>query len=143
MNSIQTTLGEIVLAERALQKVLSVKLDAKVRYHVLKLASLVAVEVKHFFSEHSALVKELGNERQATTQELAKGSEATVYQVPLEKMKLFTERFNELQAVPVKLDWGPLTTAMVEPYEDITADVLLGLGPLYQLDPPEELKQTR
>ena len=63
MDTLTTTLGALVDAEAALTRVGAVKFDkdggAKVRYHVAKLARLVAVETKHFHDERNALIETL------------------------------------------------------------------------------------
>lgn len=125
MEKIDTTLGELVKAEPALGRVLAVKFDkdggAKLRYHVAKLSRLVAAETKHYYDDRNKLVVEHGDNNQI-------GPTSP-------KWPVFIAAIAELDAVPVSIDWGRLTDAMVEPYADITAADLVGLGPLFDLDP--------
>jgi hypothetical protein len=121
---IVTTLGALVNAEAALGRVAAVPFDqdggAKVRYHVVKLARLVAVETKHFYDERNALVELHGE-----------GAPKTVPRTS-PAWPTFAAAAEALAAVPVTIPWGPLTEAMVEPYTAITAADLVGLGPLYE-----------
>lgn len=128
--TITTTLGALVDAEAALLRLLAVTFDrdggAKVRYHVVKLARLVAAETKHFYDERNALVSKHGEGEPKT---LARTSP---------HWAAFSADLQPLAAVPVTIPWGPLTSAMVEPYPTILGADLLALGPLYELDPPAE-----
>lgn len=125
MENIRTTLGELVKAEHALSHVLAVKFDkdggAKLRYHIAKLARLVAAETKHYVDDRNKLVVEHGENNQIAPTSPKWGA--------------FIAAIEELEAVPVSIAWGPLTNAMVEPYADITAADLVGLGPLFDLEP--------
>jgi len=122
---VKTTLAKLVMAEPSLQKVLEVKLDkeggAKVRYHVVKLARLVAAETRHFHDERNALIMKYG------------AGEPPSVAVDSPKWKEFFDAVTALGNVEVEIPWGPMTTAMVEPYADVTASDLIGLGDLYEL----------
>jgi hypothetical protein len=126
--TITTTLGALVQAEPALGRVTAVKFDqpggAKVRYHLVKLARLVAVETKHFYDERNALVEQHG---EGTPKVVARTAPAWA---------TFAAACEALAAVPVTIPWGPLTEAMAEPYADISAADLVGLGPLYTDEVP-------
>lgn len=137
MPTIETTIGALAEAEPALARVLAIKLDAKTRYHAMKLAKLVRSEVAdHLEAPRQALFQTLGVERQPTDAERARSGPSPVREVPPDKLSDFLTQLNEITAVPVTLQWGPLTTAMVEPYADITGADLLALGPLFELDAP-------
>lgn len=144
MSQIVTTLGALVNAApappafSALDAVLAVPLDAKARYHVLKLAKLVATETAHFTAEHTAAIKALGKERQPTPEEHARGQRDPVTEVTQENRSAYFARIAELQAVPVTIPWGPITSTMLEPYPQITGAVCLALGPLFELVEPVE-----
>lgn len=120
---IDTTLGAFVDAEQALGRVLAIKFDkdggAKVRYHVTKLARLVSLETKHFYDERNTLVEKYGEGEPKTL-----SSTSTNWAAFMFELKALSE-------VSVTIAWGPVTEAMVEPYADITAADLIGLGPLY------------
>lgn len=120
--TIKTTLGELADAEGSLARVISVKVDAKTRYHAVKLAKLVAAETKHYYEERNALVAEHGT--------------GTPKVVPIDSPSrpAFDEAHKRLREVPVEVPWGPLTSGMVERYEDITGADLVGLGPLFLLE---------
>lgn len=134
---IQTTLGELISAEQALHRLLAVALDARTRYHAMKLARLVSVETKHYNEERDKAIRELGADRQPTDHEKAKGVAGPITEVTPENHAAWVLRMKDLNAVLVEIPWGPLTHAMLEKV-DITGDVLLGLGPLFELDPVEE-----
>ena len=142
MAKITTTLGALVEAEPSLKKLLAAKLEPKVRYHALKLMALVAVETKHFWTERDAAAREFGTERDVNEAESAKGMIGTVFEVRGSERRRFADRLSALSEIAVTLAWGPLTTAMLEACTDLTGDVLLGCGPLYQLDPPEAAAQA-
>lgn len=135
---ITATLGELVNAEPALRRVLSVAMDAKTRYHAVKLARLVAQETKHFSEEREAAIKTFGAERPATPEETAKGMSGPVTEVTPDKQAEYFKRLNELSAVPVTIPWSGLTTLMLEPYPAVTGRDCIELGPLYELDPEDE-----
>lgn len=143
MAEIVTTIGALVEAEPALAKLTAVKLDAKTRYHAVKLAKLVGAETKeHFFEPRQAAFKEFGTERPPTGAERAKHGPDPVLEVPPSKMADFLARIKDLSAVPVTIPWGPVTSTMLEPYSDFTGADMLALGPLCVLDEPKETDQT-
>ena len=123
---IETTLGELVEAEAALDRVLAVKLDAKTRYHAVKLARLVKQETKHFHDERNALVEKLGTDGLAGAKEIRANSPA---------MAQFVAELKPMYEIPVTVEWGPLTRAMLEPYLDVTGKDQIDLGPLFELEP--------
>lgn len=120
---IETTLGALVEAEATLGRVAAVKFDkeggAKVRYHVAKLVHLVTTETKHFYEDRNKLVEQYGE-----------GEPKKVDPASLQ-FKPFLAAVKELTDVPVKLSWGPLTSAMLDPYPDVTAADWFTLGPLF------------
>jgi hypothetical protein len=133
--TIQTTIGKLAEAERALARVLDVKLDAKTRYHAMKLAKLVRAEVAdHLEQPRQELFKALGVERPPTAEERARSGPSPVFEVPPEKTPELWKEVNDLAAVSVTIPWGPLTAAMMEPYTDISGADLLALGPLFELE---------
>lgn len=129
---IETTLEALVNAEPALARVITVKFDkeggAKVRYHAFKLARLVQQETKHFYEERTALIEAFGDGE-------PKKIAATSPNFPA-----FKARHKELCDVPVTIPWGPLTLAMLEPYDEVTGADWLALGPLFSDDPPAEVR---
>jgi hypothetical protein len=113
---IPVTLGELVQAEEALQRLAEVKLPAKQAYHVAKLVRLIKAETQHYHAQREEAIRELGD---AT----ADGSEI---RVPPDKMPEFMKRLNELFTVETRIDWTPLSVADLP---EITAADLLRLGP--------------
>lgn len=122
---ITTTLGALVAAEDALRRLLDVKFDksggAKLRYHVMKIARLVAVETAHLYAERNKLVQQFGEMKDGRL----------VVAMTSEKWPEFVQACDELGAVGVTLNWAPLSYAMLEPYSDISAADLIALGALY------------
>lgn len=127
---IETTLGALVESASALQRLTALKLDAKTRYHAVKLRQLVEGEAKHFYDERNALVKELGVERQPTGAERAKFGPDQIIEVTPSNLAEFRRRLNELSAIPVTISWGPVTLAMLEAHPEFTGDDMIALGPL-------------
>ena len=133
--AIETTIGALVAAEPALKKLAGLRLNAKTRYHVAKLAKLVGEEVRdHFFAPREQVFRELGTQRPATEAELEAGKSAEVLFVPLEKRLELEKAIAEIVSVSATIAWNPVTLAMLEPHEEFTADDLLALGPLVALD---------
>ena len=137
---IQTTIAALVDAEPALGRLASQKLDARTRYHVVKLTTLVTAEVQaHFYAPRHEAFKEFGVPREPTAAERAKMGPDPVLEVAPANLDKFRARMKDLGAVPVTIPWGPITSAMVEAYVDLTAADLLALGPLFVLsEPPVE-----
>jgi len=130
---IETTIGALADAEPALERVAAQKLDAKARYHVVKLARLVKAEVQtHFHEPRQEAFKEFGTEREPTEAERAKQQgPQKVLEVIGDKLVPFRARVKDLCDVPSTIPWGPITAAMVEGCAEITALDLLALGPLF------------
>lgn len=120
---INATLGELVAAEEPLKRLLAVKFDqaggAKLRYHAVKLARLVAAETAHYHAERNGFITEHG-----------KGDPPTIA-VESPAFRPFLAFEKQLRALPIEIPWGPLTDAMLEPYADVTGDVMFALGPLF------------
>jgi len=114
---IAVTLGELVQAEEALQRLIEVKLPAKQAYHVAKLVRLIKAETQHYHAQREEAIRDLGD---AT----ADGLEV---RVPPDKMPEFLKRLNELFSVETRIDWPPLALADLP---DITPGDLLRLGSL-------------
>lgn len=122
-NTINATIGQLVEAEAALQRLAAHKLDAKTRYHVVKLARLVTEETStHFHEPRQALIVEMGFDKMPT--------------VPPDQMPAFLGKLRPLADVPVTLPWGPITSGMLETAPDVTAADLIALGPLFVLEEP-------
>jgi uncharacterized protein YjiS (DUF1127 family) len=117
VTGIAVTLGDLVQAEEALQRLSEVKLPAKQAYHVAKLVRLIKAETQHYHSQREEAIRELG-ETSTDGQEV---------RVPPDKMPEFIKRLNEMFAIETRIDWTPLRLADLP---DITAADLLRLGPL-------------
>jgi hypothetical protein len=137
MADIVTTIGALVDAEPALQKLTSVKLDAKTRYHAVKLAKLVAAETRvHFYEPQREAFKEFGVEREPTPAEVRQFGPDKLFDIATaspEQRAAFTARIKDLRAVEVPIPWGPITLTMLEPYPEFTGADMLALGPLCDL----------
>lgn len=137
--TIETTIGKLAEAEPALTRFLALKVDAKTRYHLMKLAKLVRAELAdHLEAPRQQLFREMGTERPPTDAERVRSGPANVIEVSPDKMPDFLKELDALAAVPVSLPWGPVTAAMVEAYPDVTGAELLALGPLFELEPTGE-----
>lgn len=118
VNGIAATLGELVQAEEALQRLIEVKLPAKTAYQVAKLMRLVLAETQHFHKQREEAIRELGKPNPDNPNEV---------RVEPENLQEFGRRLNELYAVETRIDW---TALPVGDLPDITASDLLRLGPL-------------
>jgi hypothetical protein len=107
---ITTTLGQLVMAQEAFDRLLALKLPIKAAYHLKKLLALVRPELQHFNELRNDLIKELDCE----------GKPAPA---------AFQVRIAELAAMNVTLPWGPFDLAWLGDH-DITAADLDALGPL-------------
>lgn len=135
---IVTTIGELVQAEPALTRLIAVKLDAKTRYHAMKLAKLVAAETKeHFYDPQLEAFKEFGVETEPTPAQVRQFGPDKLFDIATaspEKRAAFTARIKDLRNVSVTIDWGAITSAMVENYPEFTGADCLALGPLFELE---------
>lgn len=132
-NDITTTLGALVDGEPALQRLTTLKLDAKTRYHAVKLRQLVAAETKHFVDQRNDLVRELGEEREPTGAERARLGPEKVTEVRTANLPEFRRRLAEIVAIPVTVPWGPVTSTMLDTHPEFTGDDMIALGPLFVL----------
>lgn len=136
--TIETTLGELADAEPSLGQVLDTRLGVRARYHVVKLARLVSVELAHYHAEHRALLTELGEERDQTASETARsGSTDRVLAVTSANSAAFAARVKTLRDLPVSLAWGPIQPVDLSDAPDLTARTILHLGPLFDMQAPE------
>lgn len=138
---IETTIGALVDAGPAIAKLAQVKFDAKTRYHVVKLARLVEQETKaHFAEPRQQAFKEFAVEREPTPQEMRTHGPDKILDIAIatpEKRAAFVARVNDLRGVPVLIEWGPVTSTMLDAYPDVTGADCLALGPLFELvEPP-------
>ena len=135
-SQIETTIGALAEAEPALERLAGPRLDAKTRYHIVKLARLVRAELQtHFYEPRQEAFKEFGVERASTDAERAQHGD-TVLAVPPDQIAPFRARMKELCDVAVTVPWGPVTPAMVEGCAEITALDLLALGALFEMADP-------
>lgn len=130
-----TTIGALVDAQPALAKLAGLKLDAKARYHVVKLLALVAAETReHYYEPRQSAFKELGEERPPTDAERVQFGGDPVIEVKPEQQAELRARVKDLCEVPVTIPWGPVTSTMLEPYTEFTAADMLAMGPLFALE---------
>jgi hypothetical protein len=117
---IATTLGALVQAEAALTTLCALKLSAKSAYHLKKLAALVTVELKHYHAERDQYIRTHGTPREDGSVTIGPHADA---------WPAFVAQMNDLAAVPVEIQCGPITLAMIGDEKVCAAD-LLALGPL-------------
>jgi hypothetical protein len=130
---ITTTLGQLVMAQQAFDRLLALKLSVKAAYHLKKLFALVRTEVQHFDEVRTDLIKELGTKREQTVAErVTARSDDPIWEVLPTQPQAFREfhaRMADLGTTPVTLAWGPFDLAWLGDH-DITAADLDALGPL-------------
>jgi hypothetical protein len=110
--AITTTLGAIVAAGGALQRLASLPISMKASYHVSKLQKLATDEARQFASQRSALVARLGEDRPATEAEAAAGLGPPF--VAAANLAEFHKLVEELLAVPVTIEWAPFDLGVIE-----------------------------
>jgi hypothetical protein len=121
-NTVKTTLGELVTAEPALNRLLEAKLPVKVAYHVAKVARLMKQETAYFNKEREALIRELGEETMIDGQQAIQVSPA--------KTAEFSRRLTEIASIEVSLDVRPI--ALNDVTVEISGADVLALGPLLE-----------
>lgn len=112
------TLGELVQAEEALQRLVEVKLPAKTAYQVAKLMRLVLAETQHFHKQREEAIRELGAVNPENSNEV---------RVTPANVAEFGRRITELYEVQTRIDWTPLK---IDDLPDITAGDLIRLSSL-------------
>lgn len=123
---IVTTLGALVEAEAALQRVGALRLEAKLRYHCMKLMKLVSAETRTFHEAIQSLREQYG---EPTNGGLA---------VKGEHLATFLKASRELQRQDVTIPWGPIPLSKLPDQAEnrdgktinVVADDLAALGPL-------------
>jgi hypothetical protein len=126
--SITATLGDLVAAEPALERLLQRPLAAQPAYHVAKLVRLVRVETAHFHEQRNTIIKELGAERTANPAEQAAGHDRVTAVTP-ENVEAYAKRMQDLANVTVTIAWLPLSLSELGD-APITGADLLTLGAL-------------
>ena len=134
---IKTTLGQLYLADTALTHLSEVKVPAKVGYHLAKLVALVRQEITHFSTQRDKLTKELGEERSATADEYRRSGSSKVISIPPDKWEEYSQRCEELAAVPVTINWKPFDLAQLNGDLLATSDIV-ALGPLVMMTGQDE-----
>lgn len=130
---ITTTLGALIDAEPALRRVCALPLRSKespegltprVKYHLAKLARLVAVETRHFTTEQALLCETLG---------IRAGQ--VIASIELNTWNEYQHHIREQQAVAITLEWDAVksTDLSLAPATD-----LVELGPLCDMIEPTE-----
>jgi hypothetical protein len=136
---ITTTLGQLVEADAALQRLATLKSPCATAYRLAKLCKVVSDETRLFYQQRLALIQEHGTERPATPEEAARG-ETTMWQVKPDQMAAYVGKLQPLAAEPVTLAVQPLELQGLGAIE-VSAAELLALGPLLA-DPDEEKAGT-
>ena len=111
MDTIVTTLGDLLNAEPVLKKLSLEPLPIKAAYHVAKIIRLVVPELKHFHDTRDAYIREFGAERDATEQEIAQGVPTRIFTVTDENREAYIEKVQALADVPVEIPWKPLKSS--------------------------------
>jgi hypothetical protein len=144
--TIETTLGEVVVAQPFLQRIAALPLRSKdvpdgltpkAKYHIIKLARLVAPVVRSFTEEYALLFEAYGVERPARDDDELARLGPTVREVRggTPEAEEFARLRKILDAKPVTLEWGPIRSSDIP--LALAADVI-GLGPLCELIEPED-----
>jgi hypothetical protein len=131
---IETTLGALIEAQPALERLAAARLSVKTAYHIAKLIRLATPELQQFQTQRNALVQTFGAERPATAAERAANQgQPTTLEVTPENRPAFFAQVAELVSIPTTLAWTPLAIEALDGVE-ITAADLLALGPFLTWD---------
>jgi len=123
-------MGELVVAEPALAQLATLSLPVKQAYGIAKLLRLVRQEIEHFQAQRHACIQALGVERDPTPDERGRFGDQKLLSVTAENQEAFTARMQELQALEVTLDLGPIDLEAFGAAQTFTAADLVLLGPL-------------
>lgn len=108
---VNITLGSLVAAVPALQRLAELRLPVKTAYHLAKLLRAVQQEAAEFETQRIALLKQYGEERDATLSEQAQFGAARVTVVPAVQSEAFSTALKALTALEVDVPLQPLTLA--------------------------------
>lgn len=124
---ITVTLGDLIEAESALDRLLLERLSAQVAYRVARLARLVKVETKFFHERREALIRQFGVEVPPTEAEKAQGATSMIRVTP-QFAEEFGAKLREVAEVSVTIAATPIALADLTAATMTGADVLR-LGP--------------
>src|SRR5262252_5381118 len=105
---IETTLGQVVMAEEALRRLADQKLDVRTSYHLAKLAKLITAESEIFNQKRLAIFKEHGDSRPPKTDAERAQFGDSVIEIKPEHVETVARLMKELFDVPVSLPWTPV-----------------------------------
>lgn len=114
---ILTTIGDLVTAQPALDRLAALPLPTKAAYTVAKLCRLVTQETKDFYKVREDTIRELGEEV------------GDQIRVKPDNLKEYIRRVEELSTFEVTLDWSPLNASALGD-SPVTAADIMALGPL-------------
>lgn len=123
------TLGALVAAEPALQRIGQQPVTSRTAYHLVKVTTLVAAETALFRKQRETLFRTYGVERDATPLEALQGGPRKVIEVTVEKQPAFQAQMDELSSIAVEITTWQIPMAMLEEIKISAAD-LLALGDL-------------
>lgn len=120
---IQSTLGHLMTAMPALERLAESRLPVQTAYTLAKLCRLVQIETEYFQTQRANLFKEYGVERPSTDAEKATCG-ASVFEVQPDNIDVFRVKLNELLALPVSIDWTPISVTALGSLEMSAADFI-------------------
>jgi hypothetical protein len=119
-----TTLGALVMAEPALQRLTALALPYKIAYGLKRVREEVRRELQYYQEERAKLIRELGADRDPTAAETAAGVQGPVTEVTKENTAAFLTRMTDLIGVDVTLSYV-LTPAILESFQLSVDDLVL------------------
>jgi hypothetical protein len=125
---ISTTLGALVAAEPALERLSTRLLPPRVSYALAKLVDAVGRETAYFHKTRQALAQEHGDTREATDEERATLG-AMVVRIRPEAWAIFAAACEDLASIRVELDVAPVQLSDLGDAPIAAKDLAL-LGPL-------------
>lgn len=107
--SIPTTLGALVRAEPALDRLLELRLSGPRLYQIAKLVTLVRKETAIYHDKRRQAVIDCGAARATVTDQERALFGASMTEVTSDKIEAFATRVGDLEKVAVEIAWTPLS----------------------------------
>lgn len=121
MPTIQTTLGALVEAKPALDRLAAERLPIKTAYRLTRLLGRVRDELKPFEAQRLAIIRQYGTKRDGSQQQ-----GLDLYDIPPDRAAAFERDLRALVDETVTIDQAPVVLTGVE---TISASDLLALAP--------------
>lgn len=141
---ISTTIGALVDSEAALAAMVEIELNARLRYHAVKLLRLVNAETDlGFHDQNKKMFEEWGYDRQPSGAETAMRGPGIIREIKAEHKETFKKKIEDMRAVPVVIKWGPIESPWLDAYPQFLGKHMVALGPLCEMIDPEPASESK